>query len=190
MILIPGHDWNWRYKLINNKQHLTLKLVADDGSAYDFITHYCIEDLRELPSENQSFSVEDGTLLTAFQQGLYEIGVKNDLTCLEIGLNAVACARFCRIPSPVGRYFTTNSSTISNPTLGQVVSLYSVDGAIGDFIVLDSNIENDNDVVRLMLANPNFEYAGHFIKIGQMIRVSKSRLNYYRLANQVKADYA
>lgn len=192
MILVPGQDWTWNYVKKGAKQHLALDLVSDDNQNFSFVTHYNVNELKVHPDPGQSFCIEDGILLTAFQQGLYDIGVEQDVLCLEIGLNALACSRFCKDSMPLSRYFSSDGN---NPQakLGQVVSLYSNDGAIGDFIVLDQPGEEHNEhneLVRLMLANPEFEFCGHYLKLGQMLRVTRDCLNQYRLKKQKKVYYA
>ena len=181
MILVPGQDWTWNYVKTGAKQHyLVLDLVSDDNQNYSFLTHYSVNELKIHPDPGQSFCIEDGILLTAFQRGLYEIGIEQDVLCFELGLNALACARFCKDSLPMSRYFKADGDE-PQARLGQVVSLYSNDGAIGDFIVLDQPSSDPGEVVRLMLANPYFEFFGHTLKLGQMLRVTRECLNQYRL---------
>lgn len=177
MRLTPGQDWTWGFTKKSGKDYLTLNLVSDDGQHFSFESQYEINDLRIIPKVGQSFCIEDGILLTAFQEGLYEIGIEQDEICIVLGLNALVCSKFAKLTMPMGRYFYARDA-LPNAKLGQVVSLYSKDGAIGDFVVLDQ--DQSLDVVRVMLANPEFEFSGHYIKLGQMIRVSRNCLNPYR----------
>lgn len=185
---LPSEAWNWSYGQTNDSTYLIMNLVGDNNTPYIFSTLFKKDDLcNEIaPKANQVFCVEDATLLADFQEGLYSINLLNDAQCVEIALNAVACARFARITNPVSAYFekATHPEVVSR---GQVVTLYATDGAVGDFIVLDD--EPTDGVYRLMLVNDEFTIYGYTLKIGHMVRVSGDRINEFRLKHK-KARYA
>ena len=100
-----------------------------------------------------------------------------DEICLPLALNALACARFVKLPRPCGRMFLPfgGGSAIIR---GQVVSLYTKDGGVGDFMILDD--EPDGDVYRVMLLNPEWDLGSVVLRSGAMIRVPLSCICAYR----------
>ena len=132
MKFTPGNEWSWGYSAQKDENAaLILNISDDEGKRYVFTTHYTTADLRTFPQPGQAFCIEDAALLTDFQEGLYASKVVQDEICLPLALNALACARFVKLPRPCGRMFLPfgGGSAIIR---GQVVSLYTKDGGVGD----------------------------------------------------------
>ena len=189
MKFTPGNEWSWGYSSERNGvSSLILNISDDAGKRYVFTTHYTTADLREFPVAGQSFCIEDAALLTQFQEGLYSIKVVQDEVCLPLALNALACARFVKLPRPCGRLFLPFAGN-EIPQRGQVVSIYSKDGGVGDFMVLDA--VPDGDVYRVMLLNQEWDLEHLVLKAGAMIRVPQNCLCAYRsISLQRYARYA
>ncbi len=165
MKFTPYSDWRWSY---DNSQRLSINLNADDGQSYSFKTHYTIADLAERPAYQQPFTVHDAQLLTIYQEGLSKIRL-SDGACLDLGMNGVACARFVRAASPVSRYFLPfgGGSRIEN---GDVASVYTKEGKVGDCLVLDTS--DADGMARLMLLNQELTVNdGRTFKLGDMLRM-------------------
>ena len=167
MKISPQSDCIWDC----NGARLCIRLTADDGVTYLFESHYMVSDLFERPDASTSFCIQDARLLTCFQEGLSKIGL-DDSSCLDLGLNAVACARFVRAAIPCSRYFKRSQIPNYKFSVGDVVSLYSKTSGIADCLVLE---ECDGDyLVRLMLLNPSYTFSaqeGRKCVLGAMIRV-------------------
>ena len=189
MKFTPGNEWSWGFSDERaGVRALILHICDDAGMRYIFTTHYTTADLREFPQPQQAFCIEDAALLTDFQEGLYAINIVQDEICLPLALNALACARFVKLPRPCGRLFLPFAGNMV-PHRGQVVSLYSKDGGVGDFMVHDD--EPDSDVYRVMLLNQEWDLAHIVLKSGAMIRVPGSCLCAYRsISLQRTARYA
>lgn len=170
--------WSWDYIKVDGFDHLALNLVSDQGERFYYITTYQIGDLREFPNKGQAFCIEDARLLTAFQDGFYEINVVSDEIIMPLSLNALACARFVRLPNPSGGRMYLPYGSGKPIHLGQIVSLYAKDGGIGDFIVLDEM--PDSDVYRLMLINKDWDLGRYRLLQGSMVRVSSQMICHYR----------
>ncbi len=178
MKFTPGNEWSWGYGSENNGiAPLVLNICDDEGKRYVFTTHYTNADLREFPQPGQAFCIEDAALLTDFQEGLYNINIVKDEICLPLALNALACARFVKLPRPCGRLFLPFAGA-ELILRGQVVSLYSKNGGVGDFMVLDEF--PDSDVYRVMLLNQEWDLDHIILKAGAMIRVPANCLCAYR----------
>ena len=186
MKISPINDCGWDYR----GARLCVRLTADDGVTYMFETHYTITDLYDQPAAGTSFCVRDASLLTDFEEGLARVGL-DDGACLDLGLNAVACARFVRQTVPVTRYFI-RPRTGCEPKRGDVVSIYAKSGGIADCMVIE---ETDADYLcRLMLLNPGFSFSDREIRkcrLGAMIRVRSDMVCTFRnFARQGEKRYA
>lgn len=170
-------SWTWDFVKEKDTQYLALNLFNDDGEAFFFKTCYRKEDLRTLPRIGQQFTVADAVLLTAFQEGLYELNLE-DRWCMPLSLTALACARFVRLPNPSGGRMYLPYGGQSEFKLGQVVSLYSKLGGVGDFIILDDHPQGD--VYRLMLLNTRWDLGQFMLMQGTMVRVNSSVICPYR----------
>ncbi len=164
-------SWTWDYVTEGDIRYLALNLYSDEGAAFVFRTCFRYSDLREYPDRGHPFTVMDAVLLTAFQEGLYELNLQ-DRWCMSLSLNALACARFARLPNPSGGRMYLPYGGKEPIYLGQVVSLYAKFGGVGDFIVLDEY--PDGDVYRLMLLNTRWDLGSFVISQGTMVRVSSS----------------
>ena len=168
MKISPQSDCKWDYRGTS----LSVLLTSDEGITYMCETHYSISDLLDRPESGTSFCIQDATLLTNYLEGLSKINL-DDSSCLDLGLNALACERFVRPSVPCSRYFFRTQGQKFKFNCGDVVSIYSKSGNIADCLVLE---ECDADyVTRLMLLNPAFQfssYEGRRCKLGGMIRVN------------------
>lgn len=181
MKFTPVNDWKWSY----NGSKLGLNLIADNGVNYAFNTHYSTQDLHEDgPEHGQQFCIEDATLLTDYQEGLSKL-IKNDGGCLDLGINAVACARFVKPSIPSSRYFLPFGGK-DLVKRGDVVSLYTKEGNVGDCIVLNE-CDGDN-LSRLMLLNPKLTVNdGRSYVLGSMLRVRQDYVCPFRSITGIKS---
>lgn len=189
MKFIPSDAWNWSYGEYDGSTYLITNLVSDENVPYKFSTHFKKEDLRKdcAPSVKQTLCVEDMQLLADFQEGLYSINMLDEIECFDLALNAVACARFVKLTNPVSNYFMHAVEPETYISRGQIVTLYAIDGAVGDFIVLDD--EPQDGLYRLMLVNKELTIFSYTLKISQMVRVQADRINIFRLRHK-KARFA
>lgn len=199
MEITPGESWTWSYRVFDGQQFLGLNFTADNGHNYFFKTNFMVQRLQTFPEDGQPFSVHEAMLLNAYMEGLSAIGMhsndssSNVSTSMEISLNAVACAQFVRVPKRTIEFgFIPYPGHLRHIALGQVVSLYSKDNRISDFIVLDEVSDNTDSAVRLMFANREFKILKHMLMLGASIKVPRSVICPFRgtINNQHSMSYA
>lgn len=165
MIISPQKDCTWTYF----QGKLSINLTTDEGVSYLFKTHFNVESLYERPEMNTPFTIADAQLLTAYQEGVYKI-LKNEGQALDLGLNAVACMRFVKPAIPTSRYFLPYGGRNVEFYDGDVVSIYTKSGNVGDCLVL--NQCDADGLTRLMLLNPFLCVDGdRGLPLASMVRV-------------------
>lgn len=182
MRITPGNSWFWSYRCMDDgEDYLGLNMTLDDGRTYFFRTNFKIGTLDKFPEFGDPFCILDARLLSDFIEGLEAIGVRNDDSRevmsmnMELALNAVACTRFVAAPPRVieNAFLPYNGRLTTEVARGMVVSLYTKDRKVYDFIVLDDESEIKDDVFRLMLVNRAFHIGSSLLSVGAMIRVRK-----------------
>ncbi|MDY6322874.1 MAG: cell division protein ZapC [Succinivibrio sp.] len=183
MIGSQSNEWNWNY----SGDTLSMCFRLERGTIKVFNTHYKIRELQTFPSAGQPFCCKDAELLTAYQEGLSELGLNED-GCLDLGINAVACERFVRPSAPVTRLFFSFGDGAVYPA-GSVVTVYTLGRQAGDCLVLE---ERDSDgLARLMLLNPKLDIGrGLAVTLGHMIRVNPAILCSFRAYSVKEAEQA
>lgn len=184
MKFTPLNDWCWGY----DGEQLKIIMKADNGTSYTFNTHFRMADLLNPPKDGQAFCIEDAALLTDYREGLEKLNLSEG-GCLDLGINAVACARFVRPSIPSGRYFIPFGGR-EYFKRGSIVSVYTKEGNIGDCIVL---AESDADnLVRLMLLNRTLKVGdGRVFLLGNMLRTKMDMLCRFRAFSAYRsAHYA
>lgn len=180
MVINPHNDCTWTFQ----DGKLSINLTTDEGRSFLFKTHYDIEDLYVKPEVNASFTIRDAELLTDYQEGIGRI-IGSEGGALDLGLNAVACARFTRPAVATSRYFLEAVGAKYQYNRGDVVSVYTKNGKCGDCVVLD---QFDSDgLTRLMLLNRELvldEEQNRGYSLGQMIRVSPEKVSSFRAINR------
>ncbi len=169
----PISEWKWSVK----NDRLVVSLQDELGQKFYCKTHFIYSSLSNPPMPEQDFCIADAQLLEIYKEGFAEIRL-NEGSCLDLGINAVACARFVSCTSSMTRYFIPHRNNVYFKT-GDVVSLYAPNGEICDCVVLDE-IDRDNKT-SLMIVNPSFQtYDGRILSIGNKLRVDPGVINKFR----------
>lgn len=165
MIISPQRDCTWTYY----QGRLSINLTTDEGVSYLFKTHFDVESLYERPDVNTPFTIADAQLLTTYQDGVDKI-LKDEGKALDLGLNAVACMRFVKPAIPTSRWYLPYGGRNVEFDDGDVVTIYTKSGNVGDCLVL-TKCDADG-LTRLMLLNRFLLVDGNKgVLLGQMIRV-------------------
>lgn len=177
-------DWTWDLQQVNGMPKLVLNYVNDFGEQHSFVTHYKFNDLDYIPEPCRCFTIGDGRILTDCLQGLDSLNITEEMR-FDLCFNALACANFVKSPAPMGRFFHEygNCKRIQR---GQVISVYSLEGYTGDFMVLDDNPLDG--LYRLMLLNSKYVIGNHELHVGSMIKLSSRYICYFRSLNKSSKD--
>lgn len=182
MRITPSDSWSWSYQNIDNNTYLGLHIVLDDGARYFFRTNFKAQTLATFPDYGEPFCILDGQLLSDYMAGLEAIGVYDNSQVdsvsinMELALNAVACARFVAEPPRVieHAFLPYDGPVLEHINRGMVSSLYTREGKIVDFIVLDDEYDVKNGVFRLMFVNSEFHIGRNILAVGAMIKVYRN----------------
>ena len=187
MRITPGESWTWSYKSIDDGNYLGLIITSDDGNRYFFRTNFKVQKLAVFPENGAPFCVLDAQLLNDFMSGLNEIGVydnesEQDVSInMELALNAVACNRFVAAPRRVIEHaFIPYMGNIEHINRGQVVSLYTKDKKVCDFIALDGDNEAVDGAYRLMFVNRELKIGKQILCVGALIKVPRTLICPFR----------
>ena len=181
MKLTPIAQWSWGY---DAKGRLTVNLgqVTEHGiQKLMLITKFHYNDLLRSPDDCELFCLEDAEYLAAFQDGLRAIRMSSGV-CLDLGLNAVACARFVRQNGDVSAHFRSYPQRFY-PERGDVVTLCTEENQMMDCILL--NELDDDDLANLMMVNEGFTTSrGRRFKLCDMVRVRPEMICPFRVLCQ------
>lgn len=198
MRITPGDSWTWSYQNIANETFLGLCIVLDNGARYFFRTNFKLSHLDKVPAFNEPFCILDGILLRDFMDGLTAVGVYDNSAVdsvsvnMELALNAVACARFVAAPPRVieNAFLPYGAKFADYIHRGMVVSLYTKDRKVVDFIVLDDEKDVKNEIFRLMFVNREFKIGRNILSVGAMIKVHRKVICPFRAMSKNNAPGA
>lgn len=196
MRITPGESWTWSYRSIEGQDYLGLFITNEKGMKYFFRTNFMVQHLRTFPEYGSPFTVRDAQLLNDFMAGLMAVGIadndqgKDVSTSMEIALNAVACALFVRAPKrAIEHAFLPYPGNIDHIKRGQVISLYSKDKKVSDFIVLDDESQVTDGTFRVMFANRELRIGKHMLSVGALIRVPRSVICPFRALSSNNSNH-
>ncbi|MCR5085434.1 MAG: cell division protein ZapC [Succinivibrionaceae bacterium] len=172
----------WDFANWQNDEWLALNFPPESAGTdcVQFITRYRAGELRTPPFKGQPFSINDGVSLNCYIAGLEQLPKVDEKTKFTLCLYALACNNFVKISPPMSRNFMPWSSGSHRVERGEVVSLYTTRGHVGDFMVLDNG--NDGPQFRrLMLCNESLEVVrGSHLSVGDQVIVNVACICRYR----------
>lgn len=190
MKITPGESWTWSYQSVDGDNYLGILLTLDNSKRYFFKTNFKAQHLQSFPESGTPFCILDIQLLNDFMEGLTAIGVHDESATdtvsinVELALNAVACARFVRSPRKVNKsVFLEYGGEPFKVHRGLVVSLYTTEKRVADFIVLDTEEQaraNPGNAYRVMLLNKRLYVGSRAILVGCVSLVPREVLCPFR----------